>query len=104
MTEERKQELYQLLNEAMVSWEARPYGGDGSVVLPNDQYKDQIQKKWIFYSERPPRGTVEFLPYIANETTKSRLLDFIRAELAQFIHEEKIQSASYFLLGPYASY
>ena len=97
MTEERKQELRQLLEEAMDNLEIRPFGRDGSVVQPLDEYKRQLHKRWTFYSERPPRGTVEFLPYIANETTKSRLLDFIRAELAQFIHEEKIQSASYFL-------
>ena len=99
MTENRKHELYQLLNEAMVSWEARPYGGDGSVVLPKDQYKDQIQKKWTFYSERPPPGSVEFLPYITNEEAESRLLDFIRTEFTSFIHEDKILSCCYAVLG-----
>ena len=99
MTEERKQELRQLLEEAMDNLEIRPFGGDGSVVQPLDEYKRQLYKRWTFYSECPPRGTVEFLPYIVNEATKSKLLDFIRAELAPFIHEDKILAASRFLLG-----
>ena len=99
MTEERKQELYQLLNEAMVSWEARPYGGDGSIVCPVDQYRSELQKRWTFYSERPPPGTVEFFPYITNGLVESRILDFIRVEFAPFIHEDKILSACFAVLG-----
>ena len=89
MTEERKQELRQLLNEARGSLEMRPYGGDGSVVLPVNKYKRQLQKCWTFYSERPLIGTIEFLPYIANEVVKSKLLDFIRAQFRPLIHEDK---------------
>ena len=99
MTEERKRELRQLLNEARESLEMRPYGGDGSVVHPLNEYKRQLQKRWTFYSERPPIGTIEFLPYIANEVAKSKLLDFIKVELAPFIHEDKILSACFFVLG-----
>ena len=99
MNDQRKQELSQLLNEAMGSLQMRPYGGDGSVVLPVNDYKKDLQKRWTFYSERPPIGSVEFLPYVTNEAAESRLLDFIRTEFAAFIHENKIQSASYFLLG-----
>ena len=99
MTEERKHELYQPLDEAMASLEMRPYGGDGSVVLPVNEYKRELQKHWTFYSERPLIGTVEFLPYIANEVVKSKLLDFIRAEFDSFIHEDKILSACFAVLG-----
>ena len=99
MNDQRKQELSQLLNEAMGSLQMRPYGGDGSVVLPVNEYKRDLQKHWTFYSERPPIGSVEFLPYVTNEVAESRLLDFIRVEFAPFIHEDKILSCCYAVLG-----
>ena len=34
-------------------------------------------------------------PYIASEITKFELLEFIREELAPFIHEDEVTSASY---------
>ena len=99
MTEERKQDLRQLLNEAMRSLEMRPYGGDGSLVRPVNEYKRQLQKRWTFYSERPLIGTIKFLPYIANEVAKSKLLDFIRVQFGPLIHEDKILSACFPVLG-----
>ena len=77
----------------------RPYRGDGTVVLPVDQYRSQLQKRWTFYSERPPIGSVEFLPYVTNEVAESKLLDFIRMEFTSFIHEDKILSACFAVLG-----
>ena len=99
MNNQRKQELSQLLNEAMGSLQMRPYGGDGSVVLPVNEYKRDLQKRWTFYSERPPIGSVEFLPYVTNEVAESRLLDFIRTEFGPFIHGNKILSACFAVLG-----
>ena len=90
MTEERKQELRQLLNEAMASLEIRPRSRVESSLLPVDVYRKQLQQRWTSYS-------VDFNPYIASEATKSKLLDFIRAEFAPFIHEDWIQSASFFI-------
>ena len=85
--------------EGMISLEMRPYGGDGSVVLPVNEYKRNLQKCWTFYSERPSIGSVEFLPYVTNEVAESRLLDFIRTEFVPFIHEDKILSACFAVLG-----
>ena len=90
MTEERKQELRQLLTEAMTSLEIRPRSRAESSLLPVDVYRKQLQQRWTSYS-------VDFNPYIASEATKSKLLDFIREELAPFIHEDWIQSASFFI-------
>ena len=97
MTEERKQELKQLLNEAMMSLQIRRTGTDPAL-LSVDVYRKHLQRRWTFYS-KDSASVLAFNPYITNEVTKSKLLDFIRAEFASFIHEDKIQSASFFLLG-----
>ena len=91
MTEERKQELSQLLEEAMENLEIR-YGYGGPAPLPVDVYKRYLQERWTCYG-------VDFLsfsfsirltPDIAGEITKSKLLDFIREELALFIDKDNI--------------
>ena len=96
MTEERKQELRQLLTEAMASLEVRRSGTEPSL-LPMEVYRIHLQRYWTSYSE--DLGILSFDPHIVSETTKSKLLDFIRAELAPFIYEDQIQSASFSLQG-----
>ena len=97
MTEKKKQELKQLLDEAMVNLEIRRSGTKPSL-LPVEVYRQHLQRRWTFYSE-DSSSVLAFNPYITNEVIKSKLLDFIRGEFALFIHEDKIQSASFFLLG-----
>ena len=96
MTEERKQELEQLLGEAMESFVIR-YGYGGPLSIPVGVYRRYLQERWTSYG-------VDFLSYsfsarftldIVNETTKSDLLDFIREELALFIDEDDIPLGSY---------
>ena len=85
MTENRKQELSQLLGEAMEGLEIRDEYGV-SLSLPEDLYREYLQESWRYY------GLDCFSPYwirlsldIVSEKTKSRLLDFIREELTQFL-------------------
>ena len=96
MTEERKQELEQLLGEAMESLVIR-YGYGGPLSIPVDVYRRYLQERWASYG-------VDFLSFsfsarftldIVSETTKSNLLDFIRAELSLFIDEDNIPLGSY---------
>ena len=120
MTEERKLELRQLLNEAMASLEIRRSGTKASL-LPVEVYRQHLQRRWTSYSKDTlqilqglqslmdilfPLSNLDtlqilqgFKPYIINEATKSELLDFIRAEFAPFIREDKILSASSLIFG-----
>ena len=92
MTEERKQELKQLLNEAVANLEIRGRSGVEPSLLPVEVYRTRLQR-------RRTLSWVDFNPCITSETTKSKLLDFIRADLTAFIHKDNIQSASFFIAG-----
>ena len=84
MKEKRKQQLRQLLGEAKCNLSIRDeYGVPLS--LPKDLYRSYLKESWNHY------GLDCFSPYwirlsldIGCETTKSRLLDFIREELAPY--------------------
>ena len=85
MTEDRKQELRQLLGEAMEGLEIRDEYGV-SLSLPEDVYRSYLKESWKHY------GLDCFYPHwirlsldIVSEKTKSRLLGFIREELALFL-------------------
>ena len=117
MTEERKQELRQLLNEAMeglqigirlggsslllphstdgVSRATQVYFGSGSLPLSRVELQNYLRQRWQSYGvdSSPVLTDIEF--YIASETTKLKLLDFIREELAPFIQEDQVNSAIY---------
>ena len=94
MTEKRKQELRQLLNQAIESLEIRR--SKAGVLLPSidvRKYKELLLHRWSSHSEDSPLVWANFDPIIKDENTKSKLLDFIREEFAQFIHEDRIKSA-----------
>ena len=95
MNEERKQELTQLLQEAMGSLIIRTFGGDGSLVIPTVPYRKYLQKRWRSYGVDSSSVLLYLRPYIVNRTTKSRLLEFIREGLVPFIREDEIRSVSY---------
>ena len=95
MTEERKQELRRLLEEAMESLVILRSGDEPSFIR-EEVYREHLLQRWTAYSENVRSVLVSFTPHITSEVTKSKLLDFIRKEFAQFIHEDKIQSASFF--------
>ena len=97
MTEERKQELRQLLEEAMENLEIRHEYGP--VSLPVDIYRSYLQERWTYYGLDilSLASANRFTLNIVNEATKSKLLDFIKGALAQFIDGEYIPIGSYLI-------
>ena len=98
MTEERKQELRQLLGEAMESLEIRDEYGGGQLALPVDVYRRHLEESWKYF------GLARFSPFwirptvnIVCQATRLHFLDFIREELALFIDNDEISTATYFI-------
>ena len=110
MTEERKQELVNLLEEATTkeNLKIRYKHGRGSiygyeVFLSVDEYRRYLQERWASYSVEPTWFFFNVRPYIVGETTKSKLLGFLREELAPFINEENsVYFNSYAIEGSHA--
>ena len=102
MTEEKKQELRRLLEEAtapknlVIRYEhARGYIYGYGMPLPVDVYKRYLQEHWTSYSKEPSWFVRSVTPHIASEATHSQLLGFVREELAPFIEDDCIGSSSY---------
>ena len=101
MTEERKQELRQLLEEAIHCFEVRPRSDSA----PNPrsieicEYKALLRKRWESHSDESLRFLMGLEPYISSDVTRWRLLDIIREELAPFIQNDAILTPSHFLKG-----
>ncbi len=104
MTDERKQELTQLLQETMKRLQIRyEYG---SLPIPIDIYRKYLQERWSFYSVDYLSFTfgTRFTIFIVGEDgelkpfyridSNSKLLKFIVEELAPFIREDNIPSIS----------
>ena len=91
MTEERKQELGQLLEEAKKSLVVR-YGYGGLVSLPVDIYQRYLEEHWACYGADvlSYAFSIRLTPSIVSETTQLKLLDFIREELDQYIKGDNI--------------
>lgn len=78
MTEERKQELRQLLAQAMGRLVIRyVYGGPS---IPVDVYRNYLQEHWTYcgIDFLSFASSFYFTPDIADGTTKSNLLNYIR--------------------------
>ncbi len=103
MTEERKEELRQLLRKATApeNLEIRQRSPNSSPLPTIDirVYQWHLRQYWKAYSETSLGVVMTYEPNIVNEDVKSKLLDFIRVEFAPFIDEDKILSASLFLIG-----
>ena len=98
MNEERKQELTQLLHEAMEYLEIQPrYTHPPLRSIDTDQYKWYLQKSWTSYSPNSERFVNHFKLEIDMDT-KTKLLDLINTELDPFIHEGKISTGYFYLL------
>ena len=98
MTEERKQELTQLLEEAKGNLEIRDEYDGGQLALPEDVYRRYLEESWKYF------GLARFSPFwirptvnIVCQATRLRLLDYIREELALFIDDDEISTATYFI-------
>ena len=97
MTEERKQGLRQLLHEAMAGLEIQSRSGN-RYSFPVGVYIEHLRERWKSYSAES-MGILGLKPGIVSKATKSTLLDFLREELAPFIDEDRIQSASSCIAG-----
>ena len=103
MTEKRKQELTQLLQETMKGLQIRY---DGFLPIPIDVYRKYLQERWAFYGVDYLSFTfgTRFTLFIVGEDgdlkpfyridSNSKLLKFIVEELALFIREDNIPSIS----------
>ena len=98
MTEERKQELRRLLEEAMRSLVVRLYSGDRSSMCL-EEYTRHLRECWTTYSQDAKRIVFRFGPRIVSSGTETKLLDFMERELGKFVHEGRILSATFFILG-----
>ena len=97
MNEDKKQELTQLLNEAIENLEILPRYTDPPLT-PVDigRYKRYLQESWTSYSPDTGRFVRQFKLEI-NTETKSKLLDFISSEGDPFIHEGRILTGYFYL-------
>ena len=117
MIEDRKQELRKLLEEAVeglqigvrlggsslllspttggASGAIEVYFGSGSLPLPRVKLQDYLQKRWTSYGVDSSSVLMNLEFYIVKDNIKSQLLEFIRAELNQFIYKDGIRSVSY---------
>ena len=98
MNEERKQELTQLMHEAMECLEIQPrFTHPPLSPIDIDQYKWSLQESWTSYSPNTEWLVRQFKLEI-NRDTKTKLLDLIRRELDPFIHEGRISTGYFYLL------
>lgn len=97
MTEERKEELRQLLQEAMNNLVIRVRFESGTI--SKEKYIETLRKRCEFYgiNDDPLNNYYYSLyqPDIAKEKTKADLLEFIRRELNQVIEGNKIRYTTY---------
>ena len=98
MTEERKRELEQLLEEAMDGLVIRSRSRSRvSSSVDVDRYREYLQLLWTFYSPYSLWRPMIFDLEEVSEPAKSKLLSFIKEEFTPFIYEDKILSASRFI-------
>ena len=98
MTEERKQELAELLDEAMEGLIIRSRSRSRSPSFVEvDTYRQYLQLLWTFYPTYSLWGPMSFDLEEVSEPAKSKLLSFIKDEFTLFIYEDEILSASRFI-------
>lgn len=97
MTEERKQELRQLLSEVIKNVDIQSHSGENFMPMP--KYIENLRARRQSY--RPDlSGVLHYRPNVPDGSLKSRLFDFIKAEFAKYIRDDipeypRIQPASY---------
>ena len=91
MDEKRKKELRQLLKEAMENVVIR-YGYQGPTSIPKDVYKRYLQEHWQYYGADffSCSFSARITPDLRSETTRLKLREFIRKELAQYIKGDNV--------------
>ena len=98
MTDEKKQELRQLLQKVMESVKivSRDRGS-----LPVAEYGKQLRERWASYSAESI-SVKDFSPSIVIDETILKLRALIRSELEQFINEDGIVSATDYVRGGFS--
>ncbi len=101
MTENRKQELARLLHEAVANLEIqlRPANRSQLVTIDLHEYRRDLQESWTSHSLNSASMVMRYEINITNDAIKSKLLDLIREEFDQFIHEDRIRSVCLFIGG-----
>ena len=102
MTEERKQELWRLLEEALAPgnlkilyYADRNRIYDDRLSIPRKEYQRYLKERWDSFSEEPLWFYFFVRPHLENETIESKLLEFILVELAPFVEENSVFVANY---------
>lgn len=108
MTEERKQELEQLLNEAIESLEIRYEHARGhiyeySLPLSKREYKTYLCNLWSVFSCEPHWFRHSVTPNILSGPIKTKLAAFLCEELTQFIEKDFVHFRTYLIDGNYAN-
>ena len=99
MTEKRKQELRQLLKEAMENLEiVSRFTYPPMPSIDIDKYKWHLRKSWTSYSPNSA-WFVNHYKIDTTEDTKSKSLDFIKTELDPFINEDRILLGTFIVLN-----
>ena len=106
MTEERRQELKQLLEAATTkeNLKIRYVHGQGMIYgyelsLPVEEYRTYLRDRWAYYSAEPLGFSRDVKPHIVNRVIKSKLHDFIQKELSTSIEENSVRFISYAIEG-----
>ena len=106
MTEERRQELKQLLEAATtkenlkIEYEhARGMIYEYELPLPVEEYRTYLQDRWAYYSAEPLGFSQDVRAHIVNRVIKSKLHDFIQKELAASIEGNNVRFISYAIEG-----
>ena len=97
MTADRRRELEQLLNMATKSLQIQTLSRK-RYSFPVAVYIERLRERWMSYTAES-MDILGIKPGIVSKTTKSNLLNFLREELAPFIDEDRIQSASSCVTG-----
>ena len=101
MTENKKQELRHLLQEAIANLKIELDSTNKPqlpAVIDIHQYRSILQQSWRDYSLKTSSLAMSYKVHIASESVKLQLIHFIRTEYAQFINEEDcIESACTFV-------
>ena len=97
MIDDRKQELTELLQAALAHLEIRQDSAGRHQSI--HEYRLMLQRYWTSSSMDVLLTVMRSQLDIVNASIKSKLLDFIREAFSEFIYEDHIQSANFFI-GP----
>ena len=99
MGTKKVQNLATLLKEAMRSVVIKH--GSANMGIPTEMYRRNLQNSWDTYTNSLHFYNYVFLlePDIENARVREEILQVVRNELAQYIHEDKIQTATHAIFG-----